>query len=223
MTARSYQQYCGLAAALDVLGERWTLLVVRELALGPKRYRDLAEGLPGIGTNLLAARLKTLQDAGVIRRTTLPPPAGVQVYELTSRGAQLGPALEGLALWGLDLLADDIGDQWTRPAWATMCMRAGTDADTARLLEGPIAFDVGGDEFHVAADGDTVVVRDGPPATAPAIRATTDLPTYFRLATRALTPTAAVAAGKLTVEGDVQALDRLMEDFHLPPRAASAA
>lgn len=223
MTTRSYQQYCGLAAALDVLGERWTLLVIREIALGPKRYRDLLDGLPGIGTNLLAARLKTLEAADVIRRATLPAPAGVQVYELTARGAQLRPALEGLALWGLDLLADDVGDRRMRPAWAAMCMRAGTDADTAHRLGGPVAFTVAGEEFHVAADGDALVVRDGPPPVAPAVRATMDLPTYFALATRRVTPTAAAAAGDLAVEGDPAELERLMEDFHLPQREPAAA
>src|SRR4051794_25546714 len=83
VTARTYSQHCGLARALDVVGERWTLLVVRELIAGPKRYKHLLRGLPGIGTGMLASRLKALEAAGIVRRTTLPPPADAQVYELT--------------------------------------------------------------------------------------------------------------------------------------------
>src|SRR3712207_3261653 len=104
MSGRSYDQFCGLAKALDVLGERWTLLVVRELLLGPKRYSDLLEGLPGIGTNLLAARLKALEASGLVGRRRLPPPAASNVYELTERGRALEPAIFELIRWGLDLL-----------------------------------------------------------------------------------------------------------------------
>lgn len=219
MSARSYQQYCGLAAALDVLGERWTLLVLRELTLGPKRYRDLVDALPGIGTNLLAARLKTLEEAAVIRKATLPPPAAVQVYELAERGEQLRPALEGLALWGLQLLPDEIGERKMRPAWAAACMRAGAPADAAQRLRGEtFAFDVAGEAFHIAAEGDDIVVRDGPPPVAPSVRVTSDLPTYLALATRAITPRDAVVAGGATLDGDVARLDALLADVHLPSR-----
>src|SRR5581483_3423202 len=88
-TRRSYRQYCGVARALDVVGERWTLLIIRDLLLGPRRYKDLLEGLPGIGTNLLADRLKELERHGIVRRTVLPPPAGSTVYELTDLGSAL--------------------------------------------------------------------------------------------------------------------------------------
>src|SRR3712207_6674695 len=100
MSGRSYDQFCALAKALDVLGERWTLLVVRELLLGPKRYSDLLEGLPGIGTNLLATRLKTLEANGLVARRRLPAPAASTVYELTDRGRGLEPALYELMRWG---------------------------------------------------------------------------------------------------------------------------
>src|SRR5712692_11476763 len=83
---RSYDQYCAVARGLDVIGDRWTLLLVRDLLLGPKRYKDLLAGLPGIGTNLLADRLHELEGAGLIERTVLPPPAGSTVYQLTEAG-----------------------------------------------------------------------------------------------------------------------------------------
>src|ERR1044071_6967058 len=93
VTERSYNQFCGLAGALDLIGERWTLLIVRELMSGPKRYTDLADGLAGIGTSLLAKRLAKLEGAGVIERRLLPPPAAVTVYELAPAGHELGVAL----------------------------------------------------------------------------------------------------------------------------------
>lgn len=84
MTSRSYNQYCGLAYALDIVGERWTILIIRELFAGPRRFTDLMEGLPGISTNLLGERLKRLEQQRIIKRRTLPPPAGSTVYELTA-------------------------------------------------------------------------------------------------------------------------------------------
>src|SRR5262245_63048394 len=101
---RSYRQYCAVARGLDVVGERWTLLIVRDLLVGPKRYTDLLDGLPGIGTNLLAARLRELEQGGVVRRTVLPPPAGSTVYELTEVGRALEPVVMALGRWGVRFL-----------------------------------------------------------------------------------------------------------------------
>jgi len=96
---KHYGQACAIARALDIVGDRWSLLLVRELTLGPRRYRDLATGLPGIPSNVLAARLKDLQAAGVITRHTLPAPTDVTVYELTGAGRALQPALTELLHW----------------------------------------------------------------------------------------------------------------------------
>ncbi len=104
MGRRSYNQGCGVARALDVVGERWTLLLVRELLSGPKRFKDLLEGLCGIGTNLLAARLKDLEGNGIVRRSTLPPPAGSSVYELSEMGRSLEPVIVALCRWELQLM-----------------------------------------------------------------------------------------------------------------------
>jgi DNA-binding HxlR family transcriptional regulator len=93
VSQRRYHQFCPLAKALDVIGERWTLLIVRELLSGPKRYTDLRQGLPGLATDLLATRLRDLQQAGVIDRREVPPPTPATVYELTQRGLALGPAI----------------------------------------------------------------------------------------------------------------------------------
>ncbi|NUT96063.1 MAG: helix-turn-helix transcriptional regulator [Saccharothrix sp.] len=99
-TKRRYGDRCGVAHALDVLGERWALLVVRDLLLGPKRFTDLQAGLPGAGPNVLTTRLADLQRAGVVQRRTLPPPAGSRVYELTEWGTELKPIVLALGLWG---------------------------------------------------------------------------------------------------------------------------
>src|SRR3954453_19527145 len=97
---RSYADRCGVARALDVVGERWTLLVVRELLLGPKRFTDLRAGLPGLSADVLAQRLRDLETADVVRRATLPPPAGSKVYELPPRGFELEPVILALGRWG---------------------------------------------------------------------------------------------------------------------------
>jgi DNA-binding HxlR family transcriptional regulator len=111
---KSYKQYCPVAHALDLIGDRWALLVVRELMLGQRRYTDLADALPGIGTNILAARLRSLEAAGVVRRTKLPPPAAVAVYELTDDGRALDEVLHALARWGSRTLgAPQPDDCWS--------------------------------------------------------------------------------------------------------------
>src|SRR6478752_477301 len=104
MSRRSYSQVCGVARALDLLGERWTLLIVRELLLGPKRFGALEEALPGIGPNLLSARLASLSEAGLIERVELPPPASVSAYALTERGEGLREPVEAMAVWGFGLV-----------------------------------------------------------------------------------------------------------------------
>lgn len=104
---RSYGQYCALAKALDVLGDRWTLLIVRELMLGgPSRYTDLRNGLPGIATNLLSERLRELEDAGVIAREDAPPPVATTLFSLTPRGEALRPVLDELGSWGVPYMVE---------------------------------------------------------------------------------------------------------------------
>src|SRR3954471_15527003 len=100
-TRRSYRQLCGLAAALDVVGERWTMLIVRDLSLGPRRYGELLEGLPGIGEGLLAQRLRHLESEALVQRT-FSPDVGAVVYQLTDDGRDLWTALVPLAAWGLE-------------------------------------------------------------------------------------------------------------------------
>jgi DNA-binding HxlR family transcriptional regulator len=114
---RGYDQYCPVAHALDLIGDRWALLVVRELIHGPKRYTDLAEHLPGIGTNILAARLRDLEASGIVAKRTLPPPAASRVYELTDYGRELRSVVRELALWGARSLGPPTADDELFPGW----------------------------------------------------------------------------------------------------------
>lgn len=216
MRTRSYHQRCGLAHALDLLGERWTLLVIRELSLGPKRFRDLLANLPGVGTNLLAARLKRLEAADVIRKATLPPPAGVQVYELTERGEALQPALESLALWGFPLLPDDTSTETVRASWAALSMRADMHAAHRDAPTGVFAFDIDGERFWVQTTDSHATVCNGVPPGAANVTTRTDLGTFIALADRRLTAVRAARSGTLRLEGDPAALDALLAAFHFP-------
>jgi DNA-binding HxlR family transcriptional regulator len=115
---RSYDEYCSLAKSLDVVGDRWTLLIIRELAMrGACRYTDLRNGLPGIATNLLAERLRELEQAGVIAREDAPPPIASTLFRLTPRGEQLRPALEDLIRWGIPLMTEQRPDDAVRSHW----------------------------------------------------------------------------------------------------------
>ena len=149
MRKKSYDQYCPVAHALDLVGERWSMLIVKNLMHGPKRYTDLVEFLPGIGTNILAARLKALEESGVITKRKLPPPAASRVYELTAYGRALKPVMRELALWGARSLgpptdADELFEGWLANAIDTMLGPYAT--------EGTIEFRVG-DEVATLADG----------------------------------------------------------------------
>ena len=114
---KAYDQYCPMAHALDLVGDRWALLVIRELMHGPKRYTDLAEHLPGIGTNILASRLRDLEACGVITKRTLPPPAASRVYELTEYGHSLKTVMRELALWGARSLGPPTPEVELFPGW----------------------------------------------------------------------------------------------------------
>lgn len=119
MPRRSYDQYCAVARALDSVGERWSLLIVRELLQGPRRYTDLHADLPGVSTDILATRLKQLEAEGVVERRRLERPAAVTVYQLTERGAQLRGVVAALAEWGMDALGSPRATDAVRGHWFT--------------------------------------------------------------------------------------------------------
>src|SRR5215218_6473636 len=152
--SKRYDQYCPVCHALGLVGERWALLVVRELLQGPKRYTDLLEGMPGIGTNILAARLRELEEGRVIQKRKLPPPAASTVYELTEYGRQLEEPLYALARWGARSLGPPSkGDEFA-PDWGLNAFAALIDAEAARGLSETYVMRVG-DEIY------TVKLTDG--------------------------------------------------------------
>lgn len=209
---RTYGQRCGLALSLDLLGERWTLLIVRELARGPKRFRDLLEGLDGIGTNLLSARLKSLEEAGVVEKVTLPAPAEVPAYALGPKGLSLEPILEDLALWGFELGVIERNDLRTRAAWAAMSMRAQMVRSDAPPPDGTYAFEVGDEKFWLMVKGDEVALRDGVPPYDADVKATMAEDDFFAAATGRGRPGKAGGG----IEGDASRLETLFETFRLP-------
>jgi DNA-binding HxlR family transcriptional regulator len=120
---RSYDEYCAIAKSLDVVGDRWTLLIIRELALrGPCRYTDLRNGLPGIATNLLADRLRELEHAGVVAREGAPPPIATTLFRLTPRGEELRPVLEALIRWGVPLMSEEHPGDAVRSHWLAFAL-----------------------------------------------------------------------------------------------------
>lgn len=123
MATRSYRQYCAVARALDVLGDRWTLLVLRELLDGPRRYADLLAGLQSISTDILARRLRELEDAGLVERDVLPPPAASRVYRLTASGREVEPVIASLARFGFERLGARRADDAADPRWLALAVR----------------------------------------------------------------------------------------------------
>jgi DNA-binding HxlR family transcriptional regulator len=152
MTRKRYDMYCAVARALEVLGERWTLLVVRELLTGPKRYADLQAGLPGIATNMLTERLRSLQDAGAVTQRTLPAPAASAVYELTQRGEALKPVLQTLGMWGLPLLDEPRPTDQFRLPWLMIALDAAYDP-TAAPDPLTVVLDIDGERLTIHAHG----------------------------------------------------------------------
>jgi DNA-binding HxlR family transcriptional regulator len=165
--AKRYEQYCPMAHALDLVGDRWALLVVRELMHGPKRYTDLVDHLHGIGTNILAARLRDLEANGVVSRRTLPPPAASKVYELTDYGRQLRPAMRELALWGARSLGPPTAEDELFAGWLSnamdVVMASLAPAGRFEFRAGPeIASLVDGEVVDGAVDDPDVVVSGEP-------------------------------------------------------------
>jgi len=161
ITGRSYKQYCGIARALDLIGERWALLVIRELVFGPKRFTDLRQGLPGIATNVLSQRLRQLQRDGVVARRRLPPPAASNVYELTEYGQELVPVMLALGRWGARTMGARLPEQTLRPEWLAVALKAFYQPQAAKGLSARIGLDLGGAQFTFSLDRGRLEVAPG--------------------------------------------------------------
>ena len=206
--AKRYEQYCPIAHALGLVGERWALLVVRDLMHGPKRYTDLADGLPGIGTNILAARLRDLEAYGIVTKRKLPPPAASQVYELTEYGWALRTVMRELALWGARSLGPPTADTELFPGWLENAL----DTVLAPIAPpGRFEFRVG-EEVASLVDGeaqsgsieDPDVVVEGDPEGM-----------YYMFVDRRL--------DRVSVDGDRALLEQLLEAAPAPVEQPAAA
>jgi DNA-binding HxlR family transcriptional regulator/putative sterol carrier protein len=207
-----YQQYCALARALDVVGDRWTLLIVRELAPGPRRFTDLLGGLPGVSRNLLTERLRGLEHDGIVARTQLPPPAARQVYELTDEGRDLASAMVPLMAWGVRRLGEREATESFRARWAAWAMASFADRETAKGVSESYQYLVGESAFYFTVDDGSIELHDGR-AREPAVIVTTDEETWADISSRTTTFSAAVATGALTIAGDRQAATRMRSIF----------
>jgi DNA-binding HxlR family transcriptional regulator len=222
MAMRKFDQYCPVAHALSLVGERWSLLIVRELLHGPKRYTDLTHGLPGIGTNILAARLKDLEACGVIQKRTLPPPAASTVYELTEYGAGLKEAVYALARWGARTIGPPGPDDELYPEWGVNALPALFDAEAARGLTETYTLVVEGDAFTARIVDGALDESMGAAADADVV-VEVDMETFFALASGELAPRTAVKSGRAHLQGRLEALERCFRVLSLAPRVTAAA
>jgi DNA-binding HxlR family transcriptional regulator len=175
---RSYGQHCGLAAAMDLIGQRWSMLIVRELSPGPRRFTDLHDGLPGLATDVLASRLRELVAAGVVEHRSVRHPVPAKTYALTDTGEELAEIARRLADWGRPLLPrTPDGDSVVRARWALQTMAM---AYRGGAPDGHYEFCIDGDELCVTVAGSTATVRYGTAPEPPAVRMTSTTAAFFR-------------------------------------------
>jgi len=215
---RRYDDPCGIARAVDVIGERWSVLVVRELMFGPRRFGQLADGLPHISPNVLSQRLRELESDGVVRRHTLAPPASVTLYELTPRGQALEPVLVELGRWGSAtprIIGHDLS-----PAAILFSLRTLFDPTAGgRVTYG---LQLAGEWYGVDIDGAAIQVTRGRPADAVA-SLSTDVATLRELTMLGTPVREAEASGRLTIEGDRRAAARFPKHFLRPAPAPAGS
>src|SRR5712691_4829370 len=209
---RTYSQACPIARSLDVVGERWTLLIVRDLLVGPKRYKDLLLGLPGIGTNLLAARLRELETTGILQRTVLPPPAGSTVYQLTEQGLALQPAILALARWGATFLGPPRETDVLLPSAFFVGLQVVFRAQAAAGLTETYELHNGNQIFQAGVKDGRCTLTEGR-TSAPDVVVTLEMQTLPLLLSQSLSLTDALAEGLLKIAGDPLALERFIRIF----------
>ncbi len=207
--SRNYEQYCPVARALELVGERWTLLVARELVLGPRRFTDLMDGLPGISTNVLATRLKELEQAGIVSKRVLPPPAASTVYELIDN-PRLGGVLTAMAAWGMTLLGEPRDNEQVRGRWLVLAVAVTSTLPGAD--DATYEFRIDDDVLELRVQDGRIRPRYGP-AADPAAVITTDTSTLGETIFGDLKVARAVAKKRITIEGDAAAARSLLESL----------
>jgi DNA-binding HxlR family transcriptional regulator len=219
MRDRAYGQFCGLARALEIVGERWAVLIVRDLLVGPKRFTDLHRGLPRIPTNVLAARLKELESAGVVRRRVLPRPSSSVIYELTEYGAELEDVVIPLGRWGAKLLDEPHKDEIITADSMVMAMRSTFHPEAARGLRAGYELHFGDIVIHARVDGRKLEAAPGPLQKPDLIIQAG--PGIKELMTGAISPAQAIKNKTVHLKGDAALLTRFAEIFRIEPKPAN--
>jgi DNA-binding HxlR family transcriptional regulator len=218
---RSYDDACGAAHALDLVGERWALLVMRELMLGPKRFSDLRASLPGISANVLTQRLEGLEAAGVLKRRRLPPPASTQVYELTPWGYESEPIFQALGRWATRSPQHDPSLPLSTVS-LFLSFRTMLDPRRAKGLHARIGFRIGTETFLTRVSGGRIEVARGPIDRADVVF--TGMPPAIAAAVYGGQPLDALAAaGAVSLEGDRALAERFVTLFPLPSKVEASA
>jgi DNA-binding HxlR family transcriptional regulator len=211
---KDYGQYCGVAHALDLIGNRWTPMIVRELLLGPKRFTDLEQGLPGIPTNILSTRLREMEEAGLIERKLLPRPSSSVVYELTEYGLELEEPLLSLGRWGAKSMRGPKPDDFISPSALAIGLRAMFHLEEAKGADFSFEIPLGENQVRGSISDGRLVVPD-------AIQSPPDLKLLAQPATLSDlfrghdTVEVALSYGRLQVEGAVEDARRFFDIFHL--------
>lgn len=221
-TKRSYGEACRFAYALDLVGERWALLIVRELLLGPKRFTDLRAGLPHASTNILSDRLRELEHSAIVRRRKLPPPAASTVYELTEWGRELEPVVTKLGAWGarspIPPDSQEIG-----PDSIVLALNSLFDTEAAGELSASYNLRLGEDRFRVDVAAGKLDLDRGVAVDPEVTLAFPDAPTMAGLLAGQLQLEDALASGALQIEGAKQAAKRFLRLFPMPEPCAAGA
>jgi DNA-binding HxlR family transcriptional regulator/putative sterol carrier protein len=221
-TTRTYGDGCAIAQALDLVGERWALLVVRELLLGPKRFTDLRRGLPNASPNVLSERLRELEESGVVRRRKLPPPASSRVYEMTNWGLELEEIVMSLGSWAARSPTPPSGAPIVSADSIILALRARFDPGAAHGLHASFELRLGEDRFRIdVADNEFNVARgDAQQADA---TIDTDPDTFGAVLWGGKSLAAAQRAAGMTIEGDKLVVERFVRLFPTPAPSAAAS
>jgi DNA-binding HxlR family transcriptional regulator/putative sterol carrier protein len=221
-TMRTYGDGCAIAQALDLVGERWALLVVRELLLGPKRYTDLRRGLPNASPNVLSERLRELERAGVVRRYKLPPPAGSRVYELTDWGRELEQIVISLGRWAARSPTPPSDAPIVSADSIILALRARFDSGAAHGLRASYELRLGEDRFRIEVADDEIEAARGGAHQADAT-IDTDPGTLDAVLWGGQSLAGAQRSGRMTIEGDKAAMERFVRLFPMPEPAAAVS
>jgi DNA-binding HxlR family transcriptional regulator/putative sterol carrier protein len=218
---RSYMQYCSVAHALDLVGERWALLIVRELILGAKRFRQLHEGLPAVSTNVLSNRLKELEATGVIRRRLLPRPATGTVYELTEYGRELEDIVVALGRWGAKTIEAKRAEQAFKPEWFAIALLGSFRPESARRIRATYELRLDGAVFHLRVDRGKLEHGRGPAKDADLV-IEADSESLFALLMGQISAADAVRASVVKIDGGLDELQKMTELFALQQTESAA-